>query len=289
MIRFLLTFVVGRAFVVAVCWMFMAPCSSSPLLMFEKEVRLCLEASWLVVSGMVFFLVVFVVRSFHVGFVELQMVMVIYFGTVLFLLLLRFVKILNFMISSEWIKGHWPRCLLWHGWLPYLSGVNGASPWAAHAADCAGYLVESALGRYSSGLLAAWSPPFDSDAVEASSLLPDHPNVWTDGSLVLDRVTGVSSAGAGFFAHQPASCWDHRCWGHVDPVGPVGSIQLQGFFLLFLDLSSLFNVLSYGVLFWPFRHLVLSILVLIIWVLFVMLAGCWMVAVALCLLSSRAH
>ena len=26
-------------------------------------------------------------------------------------------------------KGHWPRCLLWHGWLPMLSGSNGASPW----------------------------------------------------------------------------------------------------------------------------------------------------------------
>ena len=22
-------------------------------------------------------------------------------------------------------KGHWPWCLLWHGWLPMLSGVNG--------------------------------------------------------------------------------------------------------------------------------------------------------------------
>ena len=26
-------------------------------------------------------------------------------------------------------KAHWPRCLLWHGWLPMLSGINGASPW----------------------------------------------------------------------------------------------------------------------------------------------------------------
>ena len=25
-------------------------------------------------------------------------------------------------------KGHWPWCLLWHGWLPRLSGVNAASP-----------------------------------------------------------------------------------------------------------------------------------------------------------------
>ena len=56
-------------------------------------------------------------------------------------------------------KGHWPRCLLWHGWLPQLSGVNGASPWAASAADSAGYLVESALGGYSSGLCAEWGSP----------------------------------------------------------------------------------------------------------------------------------
>ena len=104
-------------------------------------------------------------------------------------------------------KGHWPRCLLWHGWLPKLSGVNGASPWADSAAAPVGF-----------------------DAVEAASLLPDSPNVWTDGSLVLDRVTGVSSSGAGFFAHQPVSCWDHRCWGHVDPVRPVGDLQCcQGF------------------------------------------------------------
>ena len=85
-------------------------------------------------------------------------------------------------------------------------------------------MVESALGRCSSGLLAAWSHPFDFDAVEASSLLPDHPSLWTVGSFVLDKVTGVSSASAGFFAHLPASCLVHRCWGHVDSVGPVGNV-----------------------------------------------------------------
>ena len=30
----------------------------------------------------------------------------------------------------EMDKSYWPRCLLWHGWLSKLSGVNGASPWA---------------------------------------------------------------------------------------------------------------------------------------------------------------
>ena len=54
-------------------------------------------------------------------------------------------------------NGRWPRCLLWHGWLPVLSGVNGASPWALHASESAGYLVEVAVGRYSSGMVAEWS------------------------------------------------------------------------------------------------------------------------------------
>ena len=38
-----------------------------------------------------------------------------------------------------------------------LSGVNGASLWAADASESAGYLVEVALGRYSSDLLAGWA------------------------------------------------------------------------------------------------------------------------------------
>ena len=63
-------------------------------------------------------------------------------------------------------KAHWPRCLLWHGWLPMLSGVNGASPWAADASESAFYFVETALGRYSSGLVSEWSPPYDFDADE---------------------------------------------------------------------------------------------------------------------------
>ena len=49
------------------------------------------------------------------------------------------------------VKAHWPRCLLWHGWLPMLSGANGALPWAVHTSESALYLVEVALGRYSSG------------------------------------------------------------------------------------------------------------------------------------------
>ena len=55
--------------------------------------------------------------------------------------------------------------------------------------------------------------------------MPENPNVWTDGSLVLDRITGVSSSGAGFFAHQSVNFWDHRRWDHVDPVRSVGDFS----------------------------------------------------------------
>ena len=42
-------------------------------------------------------------------------------------------------------KGHWPKSLLWHGWLPLLSGANDASPWAGAAAQGAGHMLEQAL------------------------------------------------------------------------------------------------------------------------------------------------
>ena len=116
-------------------------------------------------------------------------------------------------------KAHWPRCLLWHGWLPMLSGANGASPWAMDASESAAYLVEVALGRYSSGLISEWGPSDDHD--DAAASLTDHPDVWTDGSLVLDRVTGVSSSGSSFFAHQAECFWRGCRWGHVDGVYPV--------------------------------------------------------------------
>ena len=56
------------------------------------------------------------------------------------------------------------------------------------------------------------------------------PNLWTDGSLVLDQVTHVSSSGSGFFAHQPEDCWRGRRWGHVDGIRPGGAVlSCRGF------------------------------------------------------------
>ena len=119
-------------------------------------------------------------------------------------------------------KAHWPRCLLWHGWLPMLSGINGASPWAAHSCESAFYLVETSLGQYSSRLASDWDLPDGFHAGEVSAYVPDSPNIWSDGSMVLDSVTGIAAAGAGMFAHQSELCWSDRRWGHVDRVQTIG-------------------------------------------------------------------
>ena len=70
-------------------------------------------------------------------------------------------------------KAHWPRCLLWHGWLPMLSGCNGVSPRAGTASESAHHLVETALGDYSSRLVSDWSPPDGYDPVAVSCIVPD--------------------------------------------------------------------------------------------------------------------
>ena len=67
--------------------------------MFGKEIRLCFGVSWLGVFGMVSCLVESGVRLFFVGSVVHPIVMVTCFGNLPFLLLLRYVKVLSFMIS----------------------------------------------------------------------------------------------------------------------------------------------------------------------------------------------
>ena len=62
-------------------------------------------------------------------------------------------------------------------------------------------------------------------------------------------MTGVSSSGARFFAHPPVSCWDHRCWGHVDPVWPIGDFQCcRGFFAVPGPLQSVQRAELWGVI-----------------------------------------
>ena len=53
------------------------------------------------------------------------------------------------------------RCLLWHGWLPGISGAGHRAPWAAS------FELESRLGAYPADFSGHWLPPdyWDADDV----------------------------------------------------------------------------------------------------------------------------
>ena len=113
---------------------------------------------------------------------------------------------------------------LWHGWLPALVCAGGVPPWAATDDDVASPRLERLLGSYSENACGEWVP-FDHflDSV-ASSDVSDHPDVWTDGSFVLDEFSGVGVGGCGMYSLKSGAGWFDRKWGHLEllPHGELG-------------------------------------------------------------------
>ena len=79
-------------------------------------------------------------------------------------------------------RSKWPRCLLWHGWLPGLSGTGGSDPEATSFGDLACGELERCLGAYPVDYCGYWTPPEYWDADDIAMVVADHPNIWTDGS-----------------------------------------------------------------------------------------------------------
>ena len=63
---------------------------------------------------------------------------------------------------------------------------------------------------------------FDVDG--AAQRVADEPDVWTAGSFVDDKVSGVSSAGAGCFTFRVRRLWACWNWGHWDDDVRDGSV-----------------------------------------------------------------
>ena len=115
-------------------------------------------------------------------------------------------------------KAGWPRCLLWHGWLPALSGAGGGVPWAVDVGQVASKRLEVALGSY----VGAGREPVDLfPLVRSDAPLADAPDVWSDGRLVLDSFSGLGSAGCGVYARCSGAAWFHRWWEHLDLLPPL--------------------------------------------------------------------
>ena len=141
----------------------------------------------------------------------------------------------------EMDKSSWPRCLSWHGWLPLLSGVNGRSPWAGMGA------LGKVLKIFWSVL---WQLAVGFDALASARRVVAEPDVWTDGSLVEDKVSGASSAGAGCFTYRCSRLWANWRWGHLDEdigenaavPGPLQSVQRAEFWGVILALQAIDGV-----------------------------------------------
>ena len=92
------------------------------------------------------------------------------------------------------------------------------NPWAEDATRIAKNRLETALGSY----VDAHRHPFDGLHLgELDSDIGDGPFVWSDGSLVVDKVSGVGVAGAGVYAHVSGASWFERRWAHLDLLPPL--------------------------------------------------------------------
>ena len=51
--------------------------------------------------------------------------------------------------------------------------------------------------------------------------LADAPDVWSDGSLVVNEISGLGVAGCGVYAHASGAGWFGRKWGQLDLLPPL--------------------------------------------------------------------
>ena len=79
-------------------------------------------------------------------------------------------------------RSKWPRCLLWHGWLPGLSGIGHGDPWATSFGDLASFHLERCLGAYPVDLLVPGFLLSIGMLLTFALEMTEHPDIWTDGS-----------------------------------------------------------------------------------------------------------
>ena len=97
------------------------------------------------------------------------------------------------------------------------------------------------------------------DAGDAAARVAAEPDVWTDGSLVEDEVSGASSSGSGFFSFRSGHLWATA--GGVIlmmKLEVTGLLGLAVVYALFLVLYRLFKGLSFGELSLLFRLLMVT-------------------------------
>ena len=127
-------------------------------------------------------------------------------------------------------RSNWPRCLLWHGWLPGLKDVGLRKPWALSFGDLASFHLGRCLGAYPVDFAGEWTPPEYWDASDIALEVPDDPNVWTDGSREdFSSLGGFEVAGAGVPLLASEIAFENSVWGTVEEYGDARLERCRAF------------------------------------------------------------
>ena len=97
-------------------------------------------------------------------------------------------------------------------WVAALACAGEVSPWATTDDDVVSARLERLLGSYSENACREWVPSDHFLDSVASSAVPDHPDVWTGGSFVLDELSGVGFGGCGMYSLKSGAGWFDRRW-----------------------------------------------------------------------------
>ena len=80
--------------------------------------------------------------------------------------------------------------------------------------DLASFHLERCLGAYPVDFAEAWTPLEYRDAADIPLEMPEHPNVWTDGSKKdFSFIGGFEIAGAGVYLPASELAFDGLVWG----------------------------------------------------------------------------
>ena len=127
-------------------------------------------------------------------------------------------------------RSKWPRCLLWHGWLPGLDGTGDKDPWATSFGDLASFHLERCLGAYPVDFAGSWTPLDFWDAADIALEVPEHPNIWTDGSREdFSSIGGFEVAGDGVYLPASELAFEGSVWGTAEEYGDARLDRCRAF------------------------------------------------------------
>ena len=111
-----------------------------------------------------------------------------------------------------------------------LKGIGQRDPSATSFGDLASLRLERCLGACPVDFAGSWTPPEYWDAADIALEVPDHPNIWTDGSREdLSSLGGFAGAGAGVYLPSSEIAFDHSVWRTVEEYGDARLERCRAF------------------------------------------------------------